>query len=74
MDEMLTATNHTVVSLGKPFLVPVSPPIRFEGGENCGFLGRAIFDQFQSSTAPALRFLAVSHFFGTRPPISATSS
>ena len=33
--------------------VRVSPPVRFEGGENCVFLlDRAIFDQFWSSTAP----------------------
>ena len=50
------------------FLVPVGPPVRFEGGENCVFFGRAIFDQFWSSTAPALRFLAVSRFFGAHPP------
>ena len=28
------------------FSVPVSPPVRFEGGENCVFFGRAILDHF----------------------------
>ena len=57
------------------FLVPVSPCVRFERGENCAFFGRAIFDHFWSSTAPALRFLAVSLFLALdRPSISATLS
>ena len=56
----MTSENNCKVRL---FLVPVSPPVRFEGGENCGFFGRAISDHFWSSTAPALLFLAVSRFF-----------
>ena len=50
------------------FFVPVSPHVRFEGGEIAFFFDRAIFDQFWSSTAPALCFLAVLRFFGARPP------
>ena len=48
------------------------PAPSFRGGENCVFFGRAIFDHFWSSTAPALRFLGVSRFssfFGARPPV-----
>ena len=43
-------------------MVPVSPPGSFERGESCVFFERAIFDQFRSSTPPALRFFAVSRF------------
>ena len=43
---------------------PVSPPVRFEGAKIACF-----FDQFWSSTAPALRSLAVwIHCFFWRPP------
>ena len=31
--------------LGKDFLVPVSPPVHFEGVENRNFFGQAISDQ-----------------------------
>ena len=52
------------------FLVPVSPPVRFEGGENCVFFEQTIFEKAWSSAAPALRFLAAPRFFGffVRPP------
>ena len=36
---------------GRLFLVPISPPVCFEGGENCVFFERAIVDQFWPSTA-----------------------
>ena len=51
-------------------MVPVSPHVRFEGGENCVFFERAIFEKSWSSAAPALRFLADSRFFlCARPPV-----
>ena len=39
------------LTLGKPFLVPVSPPVRFEGAK-LRFFEWAIFDNFSLSTAP----------------------
>ena len=47
------------------FLVTASPPVRFEGAKDAffSFLGRAIFDHFWSSTAPAPGFLAASRSF-----------
>ena len=55
--------SYSKIHIGKPFVVPVSPPVRFEGAKIAFFLERAIVDKFWSSTAPALRFLAVSLVF-----------
>ena len=67
---------QTIRLTGKPFFGSRQPTRSFregEGdeGENCVFFERAIFHQFWSSTAPALRFLAVSRVFlaPVRPPV-----
>ena len=56
---------------GSLFLVPVSPPVRFEGAKIAFFFERAIFEKCWWSAALALRFLAVSRFlvFFGRPPV-----
>ena len=68
--------------LGKAFCWFRQPTRSFCGGENC-FFWRTIFDQFWLSTAPTVRFLAVSRSFScgftlflapARPLISATLS
>ena len=58
--------EKTLPRLGKGFFGSRKPARSFRGGRNLCFFGRAIFDQFFSSTAPVLRFLAVSLFW--RPP------
>ena len=62
-------TNLRHLALREAFLVPVSPPVRFEGGENCVFLnGRFVtnFGRLALSTA-----LPYGFTFFWRPPARA---
>ena len=72
-----TSADAFITTQVRAFLTPgkESMRVRFEGAKILGFFESEIFDQFWSSTAPALRFLAVSRFLApARPPISATLS
>ena len=68
-DEGLLVSDERV---GKPFLVPVSLPVRFEGGENCVFLNVRFVTNFAQALTAALP--CGFTFFCARPPSSATLS